>query len=96
MPLDQLTPYLPTLAIVAGVALILWEQRDRLKTLASGLMPAAKDETALSPADRFETYYALRAWCEKAGHAVAVKALDSQVLPTLVRDSAQGEGGSKP
>jgi len=96
MPLDQLTPYLPTIAIAAGVALILWGQRDRLKALIGGLKPAAKAETPMSPTDRFETFYALRAWCEKAGHAAAVKVLDTQVLPTIVRNSAEGEGGPNP
>ncbi len=96
MPLDQLTPYLPTIAIAAGAALILWGQRDRLKVLVSGLKPAPETEAPMSPTDRFETFYALRAWCEKAGHTAAVKVLDTQVLPTIVRNGAEGEGGPKP
>jgi len=96
MSLDQLMPYLPTLAIAAGAALILWGQRDRLKGLVGGLMPAVTAETPMSPTDRFETFYALRAWCEKAGHAAAVKVLDTQVLPAIVRNRAEGEGGPKP
>jgi len=96
MPFDQLTPYLPTIAIAAGAALFLWGQRDRLKSLVAGLKPAPKAAAPLSPTDRFETFYALRTWCEKAGHAGAVKVLDTQVLPTIVRNSAEGEGGPKP
>jgi len=96
MPFDQLTPYLPTIAIAAGAALFLWGQRDRLKSLVAGLKPAPEAEAPMTATDRFETFYALRAWCEKAGHAGAVKVLDTQVLPTIVRGSAEPEGGSKP
>jgi len=93
MPLDQLTPHLPVAAVAAGVMLMLWGQRDRLKSLISGLWPVPQAETPMPPADRFETFYALRTWCEKAGHAGAVKALDGQVLPTIVRGNAANEGG---
>lgn len=96
MPLDQLTPQLPIIAIAAGVVLLLWGQRDRLKALLGAFKPVATTETPLSPTDRFETFYAIRAWCEGAGHTAAVKALDSQVLPTIVRRSTEGEGGPKP
>jgi len=96
MPLDQLTPYLPIAAIAAGVILMLWGQRDRLKSLVAGLKPAVEAETAMSPTDRFETFYALRTWCETSGHSGAVKVLDSQILPTIVRGSAATDGGPNP
>ena len=66
-------------------------QRDRLESLVAGWWPV-KTTTTMQPAERFEKFYALRAWCEAAGHAQAVKALDGQVLPTIVRDAAK-EGG---
>jgi len=94
MPLDQLTPHLPVAAVAAGVVLLLWGQRDRLKSLVAGWRPAAGGESSLTPAERFETFHALRTWCGQAGHAGAVKALDTQVLPTIVRDNTVNEGGS--
>ena len=93
MPLDQLTPYLPVAAVAAGVMLVLWGQRDRLKSLVAGQRPAAEAESPMSPTDRFETFFALRTWCEKAGYAEAVKVLDGHVLPTIVRGDAANEGG---
>lgn len=96
MPLDQLTAYLPFAAVTAGVVLILWGQKDRLKSLMTGLRPAPDADASMSPVERFETFHALRTWCEKAGYAGAVKALDSQVLPTIVRGNVANEGGSTP
>ncbi len=94
MPLDQLpfAEQLPMLAIAAGVLLLLFGQRDRLKSVVAGWWPA-KTTTTMQPAERFAMFYALRTWCEAAGHAQAVRALDTQVLPTIVRDAAK-VGGS--
>ena len=99
MSVDQLpfAEQLPMLAIAAGVLLLLFGQRDRLKSLVAGWWPAKTTATnitaTMQPAERFAMFYALRTWCEAAGHAQAVKALDAQVLPTIVRDAAK-EGGS--
>jgi len=89
MPLDQLTPYLPTAAIAAGVLLVLWGQRNQLKSLVVGLKPAAGTEAVMSPAQRFETFYALRRWCAEAGHVEAIASLDAHVLPVIVCDTAE-------
>ena len=93
MPLDQLSPYLPMTAIAAGVLLLLWGQRDRLKPLIDGLRSAPKDDPEMSPADRFATFHALRTWCEEAGQAEAVKALDGQVLPAIVHGGGTKKAG---
>ena len=96
MPVDQLTPYLPGLAIAAGTLVLLWGQRDRLKSLFSGTQTATKVEPEMPPAERFATLYALRCWCQAAGHAEAVRAIDTQVLPTIVRGGSAKEGGATP
>jgi len=93
MPLDQLVPYAPAAAIAAGVLMLLWGGRDRLKSLLAGLRRAPKVEAEMSPADRFATFYALRSWCDASGQAVAVKALDSQVLPAIVAGKRAQPGG---
>jgi len=90
MSLDQFTPYLPAAAVVAGLLLLLWGQRDRLLAAVAWLWPAPKPETSMSPADRFKTFYALRTWCQGAGHAEAVEALDAAVLPAIIRDTNEG------
>ncbi len=93
MSLEQLSQYWPILAIVAGAVLLLWGQRDRLKAWVAGLRPAPVAESEMTPAARFETFYAMRSWCETAGHTEAVHALDTVILPTIVRGPAPNEGG---
>ena len=87
MPLEQITHYLPQVAIALGVVLLAASQRERLKDLWNRIRPAAKPQAtpALSPADRFAMLFALRTWCQEAGHSEAVKALDAQVLPAIVQ-----------
>ena len=93
--LDQLQPYLPLTAIVGGILIILWGEKDRLITLLSKLRPTAKAEPSLGPHDLFARLYDLRTWCEAAGHTDAVKALDEGVLPAIVRGNAAVDGGPK-
>jgi hypothetical protein len=90
MPLELLQSYLPYAAIAAGVVVLLWAQRDRLGGLLAWLWPASKSDPGMAPSERFATFYALRTWCQEAGHQEAVKALDGQVLPAIV------QGGPKP
>jgi hypothetical protein len=90
MPLEQLQTYFPWAALTAGLLVLLWGQKDRLAGWLARLRPAPKSEPVMEPAERFATFYALRTWCSQAGHQEAVKALDGQVLPTIV------QGGSKP
>ena len=96
--LDQLPLSLPTVAIAGGVLLLLWSQSGRFVGLLAKLRPAPKTEADLTPHELFERLYALRTWCESAGQADAVKALDGSVLPAIVRSTgtaAAAEGGSK-
>lgn len=84
MPLDQLTPHLPVIVVAAGVLLLLWGQRDRLKTLISGLWPNASggDETE---AAAHETYACLRRLLEEVEDCPnATDALQLIVLQALV------------
>ena len=90
MPLELLRTYLPMAAIAAGVVVLLWGQRDRIGGLLARFRPAPQGEPGMAPSERFATLYALRTWCQEAGHQEAVKALDGQVLPTIV------QGGPKP
>jgi hypothetical protein len=91
--LEQLQPYLPLAAIVGGVLVILWGEKDRLTTVLGQFRPAAKAEPVLGPHDLFERLYDLRTWCEATGRTEAVKALDENVLPAIVRGV---DGGPKP
>ena len=90
MPLEQLLPYGPVLAIVAGVVLVLWNERGRIRSWVGNAQAPARTDTGLTPAARFDRFYALRNWCERSGAAEAVKALDGVVLPAIV------QGGGKP
>ncbi len=98
MPLEQLTHYLPIMAIAAGVLLLAWSQRDRIVGLLTRFKPQPiaqpqaepQTQSELSPAERFAMVFALRTWCLAAGHSEAVKALDVQVLPAIVQN-----GGTK-
>jgi hypothetical protein len=95
MPLEQFQTYLPWAAVIAGVLLLAWSQKDRLAGWLARLRRAAKPDPAtvpaMGPAERFTTLYALRTWCHEAGHQEAVKALDTHVLPAIIQ-----EGGPKP
>jgi hypothetical protein len=85
MPLEQLLPYVPVLAIVAGVVLVLWNERARIVSAIRAHRPTVNTESGLTPAERFDRFYALRNWCEQASAAEAVKALDGVVLPAIVK-----------
>jgi hypothetical protein len=96
--LDQLPLSLPTVAIAGGVLLLLWSQGGRFVGLLAKLRSAPKTEADLTPHELFERLYALRTWCETVGQAEAVKALDTSVLPAIVRGTAApvaAEGGPK-
>lgn len=80
MPLDWLKDYLPVAALVVGIVLLAWSQRSRL---------AGWSEPEPTADRRFAMFMALRRWCERAGHAEAVKALDGRVLPALVQGESQ-------
>ena len=90
MPLEQLQTYLPWAAVIGGLLVLLWGQRDRLAGWLARLRPAPKPDSAvrptMEPAERFATLYALRTWCQEAGHQEAVKALDAQVLPAILQE----------
>lgn len=85
MPDLQSLPW-SAIAIVGGVLLLLWGQVGRAgqwwTTLLSLLRPATPD---LSPHEVFNTLYTLRAWCERAGQQDAVTALETVVLPAIIR-----------
>jgi hypothetical protein len=93
--LNLLPLSVPTLAIVGGVLLLLWSQKDRFTALLGKLRPAPKAEINLTPHELFDRLYALRAWCEAVGQTEAVGALDSSVLPAIVRGNAVVKGGPK-
>jgi hypothetical protein len=85
MPFDQVLTYIPVAAVVGGLLLVLWSERGRLQSLLPSERTPAPTATGLTPADRFAKFYALRNWCEQAGAAEAVKALDGVVLPAIVQ-----------
>jgi len=89
--LEQVSSYLPIAAIASGLLLLLASQKDRIVAFVAKFRPATKvkAEPTLSPAERFERFYALRTWCETAGQTNAVKALDSVVLPAIVQGGRQ-------
>ncbi len=86
--LDSLPISMPIVAIAGGVLLLLWSQSGRFFGLLAKLRPAGKTEADLAPRELFERLYGLRTWCEKAGQADAVHALDASVLPAIVRNAA--------
>jgi hypothetical protein len=94
--LELVQPYLPIGAIAAGALALIWGQRDRLVSLAGKFRPAAPIDSGLTPHDLFERLYDLRTWCVAAGQSEAVKALDTSVLPAIVRRDTITTGGSKP
>lgn len=86
MDLSLLTDKLPFFAVAAGVLLLAWGQRSKIFNFAANLWPSAEKKGGrMTPAKRFETFYALRAWCKEAGYNSAVIALDDEVLPAIVR-----------
>lgn len=95
--LELVQPYLPIVAVAGGVLVLVWGQRDRVVALFRRLRPAAPARSGLGPNDLFQRLHDLRSWCEAAGHAEAVRALDTSVLPAIVRGSASAvvEGGPK-
>lgn len=86
---------IPMLAIAGGVLLLLWSQKDRFTALLGKLRKAPKTESDLTPHELFERLYAVRAWCQATGKIEAVTALDSNVLPAIVRGGNATEGGAK-
>ena len=85
MPFEQWSAYLPVAAVVIGMALVGWSERARIQSWLPDAAPAKQTGSPLTPADRFDKFYALRNWCEQAGAAEAVKAMDSAVLPAIVQ-----------
>lgn len=76
---------LPLIAVACGVLLLLASQKDRLMAILAKLRPATKPEPGLTPHELFERLYDLRSWCQTAGKAEAVKAIDSAILPAIVQ-----------
>lgn len=92
MNLSELTEKLPFLAVIAGALLLAWSQRSKITGFVANLWPSTgKTSQSMKPVKRFETFYALRSWCESAGHDTAVKALDDHVLIAIVCDSCPHE-----
>ena len=89
MPLEQVLTYIPAVAVVAGLALVLWSERGRLQSLLPSEPSAKKTESQLTPAERFDRFCALRNWCEQAGATEAVKAMDTLVLPAIVQGGGE-------
>jgi hypothetical protein len=85
MPFEQVVGYIPVAAVVGGLLLVLWSERERIQALLARERVTVPTETGLTPSDRFAKFYALRNWCEQAGAAEAVKALDGVVLPAIVQ-----------
>jgi hypothetical protein len=95
---EQANHYVSIVVIVAGLVALAWGQRSYLRSAASYLaslagqatsanrsQPDSEPAVGLTPSQRFERFYELRTWCESAGQAGAVKALDSVVLPAIVQ-----------
>jgi hypothetical protein len=101
MMFEWTNPGIPLAAIAAGGLLLLWGQRDGIASLwrKTQSQPASQPESPpqaepeMPPAERFERFFALRMWCEQAGQAEAVKALDGVVLPAIVKRKAAAGGG---
>ena len=75
--------------ITVGVLLFSWSQKDKILGFLSDFVWFAKSEKKatvfnLTPAKRFEIFYALRSWCDENGHTPAVVALDDHVLVAIV------------
>jgi hypothetical protein len=75
----------PLVLSIGGALLIAWGQKDFIKNLLSKFRPAQRTTGDLTPAERFERFYELRAWCELVGNAEAVKVLDGAVLQAIVQ-----------
>ena len=85
MELTDLKDYLPHLAITAGVILFAWTKKSYVVGYLKNLWPRPKPHCDMSPTKRFDTFYALRTWCEESGYVSSVVALDTEVLPAIVR-----------
>ncbi len=89
MNFSTLTENLPFVAVVVGALLFIWSQRSKITSFVAKLWPTIKKSKSMTPTKRFETFYALRTWCDCCSYdefQEAVKALDEKVLPTLVID----------
>ena len=84
MNFTELYNYIPLAAVIVGALLLAWGQRSKISGFLSGLIPKLKPSGDMTPAKRFETFYALRIWCERECHNEAVAALDKDVLPVIV------------
>ena len=91
--LEQFSITWPLVLVAGGAALLLLGQKDRIVALVAKLWPAGRATGELTPAERFDRLYALRAWCEQAGQVEAVKALDATVLPAIVQGISTNAGG---
>ena len=91
--LEQFQNTWPLVLVAGGALVILVGQKDRIGQFVARLQPAARATAELTPAERFDRLYALRAWCEQAGHVEAVKALDATVLPAIVQGTSTIAGG---
>lgn len=95
--IEQLLASWPLALVVAGVALLLYGQRDRLAGAWTWLRgwwrspgPAPPEpDGGLTAAQRFALWHSLRLWCSKAGRMTAVKALDETVLPAIVKEESE-------
>lgn len=92
MPLELLTPYWPVATVAAGVFLLVWGQRDRLRALAGRVWPGdtedgdAPADGELTEVSAHEAYACLRLLLEEVEDCPkATEALQFVVLPALVR-----------
>ena len=89
MNLSLLTDNLPFVAVIAGVLLFAWSQKSKASKFILGLLAKFKGDGEpvlfkLTPAKRFEIFYALRSWCVENGYDDAVDALNDSVLQSIV------------
>ena len=91
--LEQFHITWPLVLVAGGALVILVGQKDRIAQLVTRFQPTSNATETLTPAERFDRLYALRAWCEQAGHVEAVKALDATVLPAIVQNTLANSGG---
>ena len=74
----------PVIAIAAGVLLLLWNWGGGVWSWFSKRAPLPQD---LGPHELFARFYDVRQWCEFAGQTDAITALDTAVLPAIVRNN---------
>ncbi len=91
MTFDLSYTTLSYIALSVGALLLFWGQYKTILGWIKKLVPETfygnktKKDNGMSPAERFDTFYALRCWCKKAGYNSAVTALDDEILPAIVR-----------